>query len=96
MSELAGFVFHRAQRSVYLIEGLRHALEDLGRPDLIAMLELVLQDASQAKAASELALEKLTRDQHLRALRDLHALSGKVDAKNHRLIVRVARHIAAS
>ena len=96
MPELADFVFHRAQRSVYLIEGLRHALADLKRPDLIAMLDLVLQDASQAKEASQLVLQQLTLRQSMRALSDLQALAKQVEPRSQRLIARMVRHLSAS
>jgi hypothetical protein len=93
--ELAGFVFHRAQRSVYLLEGLRHALADLGRPDLIAVLDLVHQDASQAKEASSRFLEVRASRRALRTLVDLQKLARLGGPHAHPLAIRMARRISA-
>lgn len=51
--DLAHFIVRRAQRSVYLIDGLRRALDDFGRPDLVAVLDLVGEDARQVLRAGE-------------------------------------------
>lgn len=96
MSELADFVFHRAQRSVYLIEGLRHALADLKRPDLLAMLELVMQDAAQAQDASRLAMERGKQQKTMMILSDLRELVAPLTPEKEQLAIRVARHFAAS
>lgn len=96
MPELADFVFHRAQRSVYLIEGLRHALADLKRPDLLAMLELVMQDAAQAQDASRAAMEHSKRERALVMLSDLRDLVAPLAPEKEQLALRVAKHLVAS
>ena len=69
-TEFARLVLRRAQRSLYLLDGLRQALEDLDRPEIAAVLDLVREDAAAAKSAS---------DTHLRAAREHHRLGILVD-----------------
>ena len=92
---LARLVSRRAQRSIYLLDGLRHALEDLDRPEFVAVLDLVREDASAARLASERVLEADATGQHLRTLVDLEQLARLGGARAITLARRVARRMAS-
>jgi len=94
MSALAPFVLNRAQRSLYLISSLRQALGDLGRPDLIAILDLIHQDASQAQEASKHEMALKARGLQSRILVDLKSLAKAAGPAAQPLAVRIARRLA--
>lgn len=91
--ELARQVARRAQRSIYLLEGLRSALEDLGRDDLLAMLDLVEQDAQAAWVISSSVLEDSDRAATRWALGSLRQLAQLGGHPAHPIANRLARSI---
>ena len=93
-TDLAKYVFQRSQRSIFLLEGLRLAFTALDHPEFIAVLNLVVEDATQARDAAQMTLERAKHQGTLRALSDLRKLSRKGGHRAHRLAVRVAVHIA--
>ncbi len=93
--ELARLVSRRAQRSLYLLDGLRRALEDLDRPDIAEVLELVRQDARDAYVATERFLVTTQKRHRLGILVDLHQLSRFGGPKGQRLAKRVAHGLDA-
>ena len=93
--ELARLVSRRAQRSLYLLDGLRQAIADLDRPEYLAVLDLVREDADAARAASEQVLLAAATGQHLRTLVDLQQLAHLGGRRAVTLARRVARRLAS-
>lgn len=93
MPTLAIFVLRRAQRSVYLIEGLRRALHDLGRPDLVAVLDLVAEDAAEAQKASQDFIAAQRRSKRARIMADLGRITvlGNIGIK--RVVTKLTQEI---
>lgn len=91
--DLARQVARRAQRSIYLLEGLRSALEDLGRDDLLAMLDLVEQDAQAAWVISSSVLEDADRATTRWALGSLRQLAHLGGPPARPIATRLARSI---
>ena len=91
--DLARQVARRAQRSIYLLEGLRCALEDLGRDDLVAMLDLVNQDAQAAWVLSTDVIEDADRATTRWALGSLRQLAQLGGHPAHPIATRLARSI---
>ena len=50
-SDLARFVARRAHLSTHLLDGLRGAIGDLGRPDLVQVVDLVRRNMDEAYSA---------------------------------------------
>ncbi len=94
-TELARLVSRRAQRSLYLLDGLRQALEDLDRPEFVAVLDLVREDAAAAHQASTRLLTASAQEMRLRLLMDLHRLSHLGGPQSAPLVRRVARRMAS-
>ncbi|WLT30069.1 hypothetical protein [Geothrix sp. PMB-07] len=94
-SEFAEFVFQRAQRSGYLLESLRHALADLGRPDLIAILDLVNQDTFKIMETSRGLQEECIRFQTLETLVDLQKMAKLGGPRARPFASRIAQRITA-
>ncbi len=93
--ELARLVSRRAQRSIYLLDGLRQALEALDRPEYVAVLDLVREDAAAAHLASERLLDAEATGRHLRTLVDLQQLARLGGPRGITLARRVARRMAS-
>ena len=93
--ELARLVSRRAQRSIYLLDGLRQALEALDRPEYVAVLDLVREDAAAAHLASERLLDQEATGRHLRTLVDLQQLARLGGPRGITLARRVARRMVS-
>ena len=94
-TEFARLVLRRAQRSLYLLDGLRQALEDLDRPEIAAVLDLVREDAAAAHSASKRIITTGQRQRRLRILVDLEQLSRLGNTRGLRLARRVAANLDA-
>ena len=95
-TDLAGFVFLRSQRAQYLIASLRDALDDMDRPDLIEILDLVDQDVTQSLGAAERARESQACTQNLQTLIDLQTLAGLGGPKAKALVLKMATRLPKS
>ena len=93
MPDLAKYVLRRVQRSSYLLGAMRQALGDLGRPDLVAVLDLALQDANESQAACEHARIARRQSRSLRIRLDLQAMADLGGPKARRLAAKVTRRI---
>ena len=92
--ELARLVSKRAQRAIYLLDGLRQALEDLDHPEFVAVLDLVREDATASHDAASRLLAASAKDLRLNLLLDLQRLSRLGGPQGQRLARRVARQVA--
>jgi hypothetical protein len=93
--ELARQVARRAQRSIYLLQGLRSALKDMGREDLVAVLDLVDQDAQAAWVHSTSVLEDADRTTTRWALGSLRQLAQMGGPQAAPVALRLARRLNA-
>lgn len=85
-------ISQRMQRSMYLLPGLRKALQDLGHPELVPILDLVEEDTGWTKEFGERYLRVQAARSSLGAMIDLAHLS-KFGPKAKRLVDRVAKRI---
>lgn len=69
------YVLHRVQRSRYLIGAMRQAIRDLDRPDLVEVLDLAFQDATEAQEACEQVRAARKHLRRTRAQLNLQALA---------------------
>ena len=94
-TELARLVSRRAQRSLFLLDGLRQAFEAFDRPEFVAVLDLVREDAAAARVASERIILDDRRHRRIGLLVDLEQLSRLGGARGLTLARRVARRMAS-
>lgn len=92
---LARLVHRRAQRSLFLLDGLRQALEALDRPEYVAVIDLVVEDAAAAHQASQRLLTSSEEQLRLRLLMDLQQLSHLGGPRAQHLARRVACRLAS-
>lgn len=93
MPELATYVIRRMQRSGYLMKAVHQALGDLKRLDLTAILDLAIQDASEALVACQQVVATRRQKRMLRARLDLMAISRAGNPALSRLAKRVAKEV---
>ena len=72
---LARYVASRAHTSIHLLGGLRGALRDLGRRDLVAILDLIARHAKEAHTACIEQLATQKQEKCLRVLTGLQQLT---------------------
>lgn len=94
-SNLAQYVASRAHLSMHLVAGLRAALKDLGRQDLVAVLDLIGRHAKEAHAACAARLAVQKQEKCLRVLTGLQRLNdlGGPEAKG--VVTRLAHDLVS-
>lgn len=93
-SELARFLRHRLNRPEVLIPGLRDALNEMGRPDLAEVLDLVHRDVKASQSALKNHLTEQERSLQLENLFALHRLGCLGGKRARPTVLKLVRNIA--
>lgn len=94
-TDLALYVARRAHISMHLIGGLRTALEDLDRPDMVQVLALIERQAFEAHAACLDALHAYRQAKGLRVLSCMQELSNMGGPRAEPIVSLLAKDISS-
>lgn len=84
----------RLSRSGHLVPALRQALVNLGRPELVEILDLVQKDVNESRIAVEDSVASESEHQRLQTLCDLAHLSRLGGTKGQRVAQRIVSRMA--
>jgi len=92
---LAHFVASRAHLSIHLVAGLKGALRDLGRPDLVAVLDLIGRHAKESHVACMASLAVQKQEKSLRVLAGLQRLTDLGGPRADAVAVRLSHDLVS-